>query len=42
MQEVSAKMKSALGRDVTVFLSFFNKYNIKPYLISQSTTKTAT
>ena len=37
--EVSAKVKSALGRDVTFFFSFFNKYNIKPYLISQSTTK---
>ena len=28
--EVSAKVKSALGRDVTVFLFFFNKYNTKP------------
>ena len=39
--EVSAKVKSSLGRDETVFFLFFNKWNIKPDLKSQSTTKTA-
>ena len=39
--EGSAKVKSSLGRDETVFFSFFSINEIKYDLISQSTTKTA-
>ena len=35
--EVSDKVQSAHGREETVFFSFFDKLNVKPGLISQST-----